>query len=202
MLKFSECANLARALNAAITGLPLIYGAGLRIGEALSLTKADVDLHEALILIRESKFYKTRMLPIGSLLVENLTFYEKVRRNLCHSEKPDTTFFISRTGDPVSRQMTERTFRCLCEVADIHRDDGARYQPRLHDLRHTFAVHRLTQWYRQGANVQRLLPLLSTYLGHSNIVATQRYLTMTPELLHQANIRFENYAQKEMNHES
>lgn len=177
-----------------------MYGAGLRIGEVLSLSQADVDLHEALILIRESKFYKTRMLPISFLLVQNLTVYLKERRKFCHAIKSQTTFFVTRFGDPLSRPLVERAFRYLCDVADIHRDDGGRYQPRLHDLRHTFTVHRLTAWYRQGANVQRLLPYLSTYLGHINIASTQRYLTMTPELLQVANTRFEYYAQKEVNH--
>ena len=67
------------------------------------------------------------------------------------------------------------------------------YQPRVHDLRHSFAVHRLTEWYRQNVDVQRLLPALSTYLGHVELGSTQRYLTMTPELLEQANRRFERY---------
>ena len=74
------------------------------------------------------------------------------------------------------------------------RRDGARYQPRLHDVRHTFAVNRLTTWYRDGADVQTLLPQLSTYLGHVNVAATQVYLTMTPELLRVACVRFERYA--------
>jgi site-specific recombinase XerD len=76
----------------------------------------------------------------------------------------------------------------------VLRYDGGRYQPRLHDLRHAAAVHRLISWYRQGADVQRLLPQLATYLGHIHIAATQRYLTMTPELLHEASQRFERYA--------
>ena len=76
----------------------------------------------------------------------------------------------------------------VCEGAD------ARHQPRLHDLRHAFAVHRLVSWYRDGADVQRLLPKLSTYLGHVHIAGTQRYLTLTPELLRQASLRFEHYA--------
>jgi site-specific recombinase XerD len=77
----------------------------------------------------------------------------------------------------------------------VLRHDGGRYQPRLHDLRHAAAVHRLVAWYRQGANVQRLLPQLATYLGHVHIAATQRYLTLTAELLREASQRFEHYAQ-------
>ncbi len=80
------------------------------------------------------------------------------------------------------------------QKAEVLRYDGARYQPRLHDLRHTFAVHRLVAWYKQGADVQRLLPMLATYLGHVHITGTQKYLTMTSELLQEANARFENYA--------
>jgi len=76
----------------------------------------------------------------------------------------------------------------------VLRHDGARYQPRLHDLRHAFAVHRLVAWYRQGADVQRLLPQLATYLGDVHLAATQRYLTMTPELLQEASQLFERYA--------
>jgi integrase/recombinase XerD len=81
----------------------------------------------------------------------------------------------------------------LRRLAGIARDEKSTYQPRVHDLRHTFAVHRLTEWYRQNANVQRLLPALCTYLGHAELGSTQRYLTMTPELLEQANRRFERY---------
>ncbi|MGD0511527.1 MAG: integrase, partial [Candidatus Micrarchaeaceae archaeon] len=79
--------------------------------------------------------------------------------------------------------------------------DGVRQQPRLHDLRHSFAVHRLTTWYEQGVDVQNLLPVLSVYLGHSNLAATSVYLTMTPALLHQANLRFAAYALQEDSHE-
>jgi site-specific recombinase XerD len=88
----------------------------------------------------------------------------------------------------------ERAFRRLREHIGMRRTDGARYQPRLHDLRHTFAVHRLTEWYRQGADVQRLVHDLSVYLGHVRLAHTQVYLTMTPELLHQASTSFERYA--------
>jgi integrase len=86
------------------------------------------------------------------------------------------------------------------ETARVRRTDGSRYQPRLHDLRHTFAVHRLTSWYRQGACVQKLLPQLSVYMGHVYLASTVVYLSMTPELLTEANNRFERYARQEGNH--
>jgi integrase len=84
--------------------------------------------------------------------------------------------------------------------AGIRREHGARYAPRIHDLRHTAAVHRLEAWYREGADVQRLLPLLATYLGHVGIAETQCYLTMTPFLLDAASRRFERYALGEVQH--
>ena len=95
----------------------------------------------------------------------------------------------------MARYTAENIFRRLRVRAGVLRHDGGRYQPRLHDLRHTAAVHRVVSWYRQGADVQRLLPQLATYLGHVNIAATQRYLTLTPELLHEASQRLEHYAQ-------
>jgi integrase len=94
----------------------------------------------------------------------------------------------------LSRNAAEVAFRRVRDSAGVLRHDGARYQPRLHDLRHTAAVHRLIAWYRSGADVQRLLPQLATYLGHVHIAGTQRYLTLTPELLREAGLRFERYA--------
>lgn len=181
--------------------LLLLYGAGLRIGEALSLKVADVDFRMSLLTICQSKFYKTRMVPIGPRLTEALTNYSIERRKSGHRQNPQMPFFVTKTGETITRQMAERAFRHLRKSAGIHRHDGARYQPRLHDIRHSFAVHRLISWYRQGADVQHLLPKLATYLGHVNLAATQHYLTMTPELLHEASLRFERYARVGDNHE-
>jgi integrase/recombinase XerD len=171
----------------------LLYGAGLRISEALAVTLADVDLPSGILTIRESKFYKTRLVPIGSDLMRAMISYHN-RRSREHSAKPSSPFFVNRVGEPLTRQLAEGAFRRICLCASVARHDGARYQPRLHDLRHAAAVHRLVSWYRDGADVQRLLPQLSTYLGHVHIAATQRYLTMTPELLSEASKRFERYA--------
>ena len=172
----------------------LLYGAALRISEALSLTLADVDLHASLLTIRESKFYKTRLVPMGPDLTSNLKTYVEQRAKE-YSTKPEAALFMTRNGTPLARSTAKNTFRRLCIRAGVLRCDGSRYQPRLHDLRHAAAVHRLVSWYREGADVQRLLPQLATYLGHVHISGTQRYLTMTPELLHEASKRFESYAQ-------
>lgn len=179
----------------------LLYGAGLRISEALALTLADVDLSVSLLTIRESKFYKTRLVPIGPRLTAVLRTYADARGRQRHANDPAGPFFVTRTGTAVTRGMAERAFVRLRDIAGIAREEGARYQPRLHDLRHAMAVHRLVAWYREGADVQRLLPQLATYLGHVDVAATQRYLAMTPELLREASRRFERYAQPEVSHE-
>ena len=174
------------------TLLLLLYGAGLRISEALALTLADVDLDAGLLQVRDSKFYKTRIVPISSDLLGVLAQY--LTHRPAGQRAPDAAFLLSRAGKPVTRASAENTFQRLRQRAGVLRHDGARYQPRLHDMRHSSAVHRLVSWYRSGADVQRLLPHLATYLGHVNIAATQRYLTLTPELLQAANKRFERYA--------
>jgi integrase/recombinase XerD len=102
--------------------------------------------------------------------------------------------FTTKTGAPIQGQTVDLSFKRLRRLAGISRQDVTTYQPRIHDLRHSFAVHRVTEWYRAGADVQQLLPALSIYLGHTELKGTQRYLTMTPELLQQANRRFEDYA--------
>ncbi len=176
------------------TLLLLLFGTGLRISEALSFTLTDVDLSARLLTIHNTKFFKTRWVPMGPQLSTVLAVYVKARRQLPRPGRNKSTFFATRTGTALTRGLAERIFRLLCEHAGIRRTDGGRFQPRLHDIRHTFALNRLISWYREGADVQRLLPCLSTYLGHVDVTATQRYLTMTPELLQEASLRFRRYA--------
>jgi integrase/recombinase XerD len=183
------------------TLLLLLYGAGLRISEALSLRLADVDLMASLLTVRGSKFYKTRLVPVGPRLTDALRIYALKRQRLGHSQSNDAPFFVTRSGASVTRAMAERAFSRLRDRARVHRYDDARYQPRLHDMRHSFAVHRLVSAYRQGADVQCLLPKLATYLGHIHVAATQHYLTMTPELLREASARFERYAMQGVDHD-
>ena len=175
------------------TLLLLLYGTGLRISEALGLDVADVDLQEGILLIRESKFYKTRLVPVGADLKKILAQYA-IQRNKWSLPTPEAPFLLTQRRTRPSRGGAESAFRQLCDRAQVRRDDHSRYQPRLHDMRHSFAVARLVSWYRDGADVQRLLPQLATYLGHVHIAATQHYLTMTPELLREASLRFEHFA--------
>ena len=178
----------------------LLYGACLRLGEALRLTLRDVDLDQAVLCIRETKFYKTRLVPLGQDLSTVLNQYVQ-RRNITHSQESSAPFFCFRDGRPLSQSAVRSAFRRLRVQAGVRRDDGAHYQPRLHDLRHAGVVHRLVAWYRSGADLQHLLPQLATYLGHIDLAATQRYLTLTPELLHEASIRFERYVKEADHHD-
>ena len=180
-----------------------LYAAGLRPSEGLRLRCCDVDLHERVLSIWDTKFFKSRWVPIGVDLCRSLETYTAMRRRLPMPETEHSAFFASRTGHSITLQQLEKAFTRLRKHTGIERPSHARWQPRLHDLRHTFAVHRLIAWYREGADVQAGLPLLATYLGHVNVSGTQTYLTMTPELLAEASQRFERYggADKEHNHE-
>jgi integrase/recombinase XerD len=196
----NTCLNPPRRLqpHTLRTILLLLYGAGLRIGEAVKLTMVDVDVAESLVVIRDTKFHKSRVCPLGPQLNQIVADYSRQRSAAGHSTSADARFFVLRRGAPVSRLTVERAFRRLCRHVGVRRSDGARYEPRLHDMRHSFCVRRLTSWYQQGADVQKLLPQLATYLGHQKLAFTQVYLTMTPELLHQASVRFERYAFQEV----
>lgn len=176
------------------TLLLALYGAGLRPSEGLRLRCCDVDLDDRVLAIWDTKFFKSRLVPIGTILAAALGTYHRARQDLPMPAEARSAFFASRTGSAITLSRLERVFVRLREYAGIENLPGARWQPRLHDMRHAFAVHRLIAWYREGADVQACLPLLSTYLGHVNVSGTQAYLTMTPELLAEASKRFERYA--------
>ena len=182
------------------TLLILLYGAGLRIGEALRLTVADVNLTDGLLTIRDSKFYKTRLVPVTPQLADVLRAYFRRRRLWHRPIRGNSSFFATSKKAAVSTSQAEVIFGELRIHAGLYHPERGRPQPRLHDLRHTSAVHRLIAWYRNGKDVQTLLPYLATYLGHRDLSGTQCYLSMTPELLDEVNRRFEGYALSEVNH--
>lgn len=174
------------------TLLILLWGTGLRISEVLHLKISDLDFVETLVTVRDTKFFKSRLVPLDPALSLILSQYIESQRHRTRSE--EALFFATRRGKRLRYMSVWRYFRRLCERAGIKRDDSLLFQPRIHDLRHAFATNRILSWYRQSADVQRLLPCLSTYLGHGTLAATQRYLTATPEVLREACYRFEQYA--------
>lgn len=176
------------------TLLLMLYGAGLRFGEATALTLSDVDTAEAILTIRDTKFHKSRLVPVGPQLAGILDAHLSVRPVKGVAESATSFLLANRDGTRLSSSTVQTAFDRLRRVAHVHGGAGWRKNPRLHDLRHSFAVHRLMAWYRQGADVQRLLPALSTYLGHSDLEGTKVYLTMTPDLLAQASLLFARYA--------
>jgi len=176
------------------TLLLLLYGTGMRIGEALRLTVRDVDLTEGIIIVRCTKFFKTRLVPIGPKLANELAAHLDRRRSLPMLLGEAAPLFASRGTRGWSYPRVIQMFQHVRRAAGIACPAGEQRPPRLHDLRHTAAVHRVVAWYRSGQDVQRLLPQLATYLGHRDIRSTQRYLHMTPELLQAASQRFAQYA--------
>jgi integrase len=158
----------------------LLAATGMRIGEALRLQDSDVDRDGRVITIRESKFGKSRELPLSSSTVDALAAYAR-QRNRSQPRPRARTFFVSTVGTAVIYSDFGATFRDLVRSSGIGQGFPAR--PRIHDLRHSFAVHTLIDWYRAGEDVNALLPRLSTYLGHRDPICTYWYLSAAPELL-------------------
>lgn len=175
--------------------LMLLYTAGLRVSEALHLTLADLERAQRLLTVRETKFYKTRLVALGAAAAQALFRYVDLRcKELPMPQGVSSALFASRSGHRLDYPRVVTLFQKVRAQAGIGCPPGERRPPRLHDLRHTAAVHRVVRWYGEGRDVQQLLPHLATYLGHASIASTQRYLQMTPELLHQASRRFAAYA--------
>ena len=162
------------------TLIGLLAASGLRIGEAIKLDRSDVDWADGVLLIRESKFGKSRLVPLQSSSMAALAEHAELRDTLQPRPK-EPSFFVSLTHKRLCYAAVSQTFRQLIDNAGI--GVGAPSAPRLHDLRHTFAVHTLLGWYRSDEDVQAKIPSLSTYLGHREPSSTYWYLSAAPELL-------------------
>ena len=179
----------------------LIASAGLRVSEALSLLDTDVDLTAGSITVRQAKFGKSRLLPLHSSTVTALTRYRQMRNRQTHSRQvgvtPDTPFFVGsrgqRLGQPLSHRQVHRVFIELRDQLGWI-DRGAHGGPRIHDLRHSFAVRRVMMWHEQGIDVDQAMLALSTYMGHAKISNTYWYLTGVPELMALIGNKFERFA--------
>lgn len=174
----------------------LLAATGLRVGEALALDNGDVDGQMGMLVIRQSKFCKSRLVPVHASTLGRLRQYQEDRDQIYLAPKT-SAFFVSEGGWRLPYSTVRNLFRRLCKQLDLQGSSTSR-RPRIHDLRHRFAVNTLIRWYREGVDVERRLPRLSTYLGHGTCEHTYWYLTAVPELLRLATERLE---QKEAHHE-
>lgn len=174
----------------------LMASTGLRVSEAIHLRDADVDLKQGILTVRQTKFAKSRLVPMHPSTVEALARYRR-RRARHVATTADTPFFIGsrgqRLGQPLSDRQVHRVFNALRDGLRWT-NRGAHDAPRLHDLRHTFAVRRLMRWYAEGIDIDQMMLALSTYLGHAEISYTYWYLTAVPELMALAAGKFERFA--------
>jgi integrase len=174
----------------------LMASTGLRVSEAIHLRDADVDLKHGLLTVRQTKFAKSRQVPMHPSTVQALARYRRQRARRVPTTA-DTPFFIGsrgrRLGQPLGDRQVHRVFYGLRDGLEwINR--GAHAAPRLHDLRHTFAVRRLMLWHAEGIDIDPMMLALSTYLGHTEIFYTYWYLTAVPELMALAAGKFERFA--------
>ena len=154
---------------------------GMRISEVIHLDRGDVDLDQQLLTVRLTKFSKSRLIPLHPFTVKKLMLYLN-RRDQLYPRPTTARFFLSNQGKPLTDCMVRWTFVRLSRQIGL-RKVGDSFGPRIHDLRHRFAVTTLLHWYQTGVDVEQHLPVLSTYLGHAHVTDTYWYLSAIPELL-------------------
>lgn len=171
----------------------LLAVTGMRISEALALSRQDVDLHSGVLTVRLTKFRKSRLVPLHSTTVQALQKYADSRDRQI-GIVPDGAFFVSDRGHRLTLSTVEWTFQRLREqLGWVAR--GGHAHPRIHDMRHTFICQWLMRWCRQGRSIDHEIHALSTYVGHAKVTDTYWYVTGTPELLSMAGQRFEEFVQ-------
>jgi integrase len=167
----------------------LLAVTGLRVGEATGLERQDVDLRRSLLLIRRAKVNKTRLVPLHATARRALARYA-AQRDQVFPAPVSPNFFVSERGTRLTDNTVNQWFhRIACQIGLCQR--GRHRGPRVHDLRHYFAVRTLLRWYRSDTNVEARLPELSTYLGHAGVQHTYWYLSAVPQLLQLATRRWQ-----------
>jgi integrase len=183
---------------AALIGL--LACTGLRISEALRLARVDADLECGLLSIRQTKFGKSRLVPLHPTAQAELRRYV-AQRDALVPPIVGATLFVSESGNVLPLRTVHCVTRKLIDEIVVPNPSLAR-RPRVHDLRHTFACRRLLQWYRDGVDIDQRVAALSTYLGHAKVSDTYWYLTGVPELMAIAAARFERFGRKGDDHAS
>lgn len=179
--------HLRGATYATLFGL--LAATGMRVGEALGLDRADVDLAQALLTVRQTKGNKARLVPLHPSTNQALRRYERLRDRVC--PRPQSPrFFLSERGGALTYWIVRYWFIQVSRQIGL-RQPADRHGPRIHELRHRFSIRTLVHWYRTGQDVEAHLPELATYLGHGHVTDTYWYLSATPELLHWATRRWQ-----------
>lgn len=172
----------------------ILYGLGLRVGEVCRLRHRDIDLNRQLLVIRETKFYKSRLVPFGPHMATLLRAYQHARVKQRGSLAPDAPVFSFTSRGEIHPCTVSQTFHAVVPRLGLEIPAGCS-PPRLHDLRHSFAVGTLLRWYRSGIDPGAGLLKLATFLGHVDVNSTAVYLNITTALLQEASRRFEGFAQ-------
>jgi integrase len=177
--------------HAVATVLGLLACSGLRVSEALGLHRRDVNLDDAVLVVRETKFRKTRLVPLHATATPWLRRYAALRDSQAGSD-PDRAFFLRDGGFPLRYPCLHRAFRQV--RSRLGWEHGRGRSPRLHDLRHSLACRRLLLWHEHGVEVDARILDLATYLGHTSVSSTYWYLSSFPELMDIVAQRFERFA--------
>ena len=178
-----------------VTFFSLLLSSGLRLSEACRLACRDVDLADGVLTVRESKFRKSRLVPLHPTVTEALARYVACR-NACRGVPRSEYFFRTDRVPALTRAAVQKTFSRLRNRLGWTAEGRTR-RPRIHDFRHTFTVRRILRWYEDGADVDRKILALATYLGHAKVTDTYWYLSAIPELMAITSRRFERFAQRE-----
>lgn len=167
----------------------LLAATGMRISEPIGLDRSDVDLQQGLLTIRQAKFGKSRLVPLHASTVRKLREYARLRDRLLPNPM-SPSFFVSDRGTRLTGSAVHRRFVILSRQIGL-RGATDSHGPRLHDLRHRFVIKTLVKWYHSGVDVERRMPILTTYLGHGHVADTYWYISATPQLLRLATLRLE-----------
>lgn len=173
------------------TIIGLLWVTGMRIGEIVHLKIEDVDTINGILYVRQTKFFKSRLIPLSKSTIQALVTYKEQRSAFGYGEEPGTAFFFNNRGKPCITATTPRTIKSLMEEVGLKTIQGT--TPRVHDIRHSFATRWLLDFYKSNKDPTAYLPVLATYLGHANIANTQIYLHPSIELMNIAGQKLQNY---------
>lgn len=176
--------------------LVFTYVMGLRISETLKIKLGDINLDQSYIRIIQTKFHKSRLVTYNNTVKNKIIECLSWRRTVDMPCSNEDFLLLNRKNQPLLISTMDDIFMRIREKSGIKREADRKHQPHIHSLRHTFAVNRITKWYKEEKNVQTLLPILSIYMGHAKLEHTAVYITMTDELLEEANRLFENFTNK------